>query len=242
MIRIAICDDEHQERERAHRLLSMYMQEHPRYEITLTCFSAALELLTDVENNGGYDLYLLDVYMTGILGIDAARQLRSLGDRGEIIFLTRSRQHAVDAFEVEATQYLIKPYPDKVFFMTMDKVFERLNVERRHIITLKTAEGIVRIFSRNIVFAQTGRNNYQTIHTTSGETIEVRITSTELYDLLLPTTLFVRCGVSIIVNLKQIRTINKNTIIFDSGAQLNYPYRAYQKLKEAFLSFQMFTD
>ena len=46
MISIAICDDEFQELERAHSLLTRYIQEHPQYEITIHSFAAPLELLS----------------------------------------------------------------------------------------------------------------------------------------------------------------------------------------------------
>lgn len=239
MIRIAICDDEVQELERAHNILAKYMREQSKYEITLHFFSAPLEMLYNVEKQGGYDIYLLDVYMAGMLGTDTARELRQLDDKGEIIFLTTSRDHAIDAFEVEAAQYLIKPYTETSIYEALDKVLKRLNVERRHIITLKTSEGMVRLFSRDVVFAEAGKNNYQIIHMIKGGKIEVRMTSTELFELLSKTKNFVRCGASIIVNLRYVRQIRKDLIIFDSGEQINYPYRAHQKLKEEFLSFQM---
>ena len=242
MIHIAICDDELVELERAHSLLTKYKQENPNYKITMVFFSAPFELLSYVEEHGGFDIFLLDVYMIGMLGTEAARELRQLDDKGEIIFLTTSRDHAVDAFEVNASQYLVKPYTEIALFAALDKVLKRLYGERRHIITLKTSEGMVRLFTRNVVFTETGRNNYQVIHTIDGEKIEVRITSTELFELLLPAKYFVRCGASINVNLKFIRQIRKDTITFDSGEQLAYPYRAYQTLKEAFLGFQMSTD
>ena len=239
MIRIAICDDELQELERAKSFLTIYQQKHPQYEIRIHSFSAPLELLSFVEKHGGFDLYLLDIYMAGMLGTDAARELRKLDANGEIIFMTTSRNHAMDAFEVDATQYLVKPYTENAIFGALDKVFNRLKVERRHLITLKTSEGMVRLFTRNVVFTETGRNNYQVIHTLQGEKIEVRMTSLELFELLLPAKYFVRCGASINLNLKFIRQITKDTIIFDSGEQLAFPYRAYQTLKAAFLSFLM---
>lgn len=242
MMRIAICDDELQEREHTHALLAKYMESHPQYETTFVIFAAPLELLAYVEKHGGFDLYLLDIYMAGMLGTDAARELRQFDTNGEIVFLTTSRNHAMDAFEVDATQYLVKPYTENTIFAALDKVFNRIKVERRHLINLKTSEGVVRLFARNVVYTETGRNNYQIIHTIQGEKIEVRKTSTELYELLLPAKYFVRCGVSINVNLKFIRQITKDTIIFDSGKQLAYPYRAYPKLKDAFLSFQMSTE
>lgn len=239
MIRIAICDDEIQELERAQSILAKYMREQSKYEISLHFFSAPMELLYCVEKQGAFDIYLLDVYMAGMLGTDAARELRQLDDTGEIIFLTTSRDHAVDAFEVEAAQYLTKPYSQSAFFSALDKVLGRLNIERRHMITLKTVEGTVRLFTRDIVFTESGRNNYQIIHTIQGENIEVRMTASNLFDLLSPAKSIIRCGVSINLNLRFVRQITKEMIIFDSGDRLAYPYRAYQNLKDEFLRFQM---
>lgn len=176
MIRIAICDDDLQEIERAQSLLTRYKQEHPHYEITVVSFSAPFELLSYVEENGGVEIFLLDVYMDGMLGTEVARELRQLDEMGEIIFLTTSRDHAMDAFEVNAAQYLTKPYTESTLFSALDRVLKRLKVERRHIITLKTSEGIVRLFSRDVVFTESGRNNYQILHTIKGEKNEVRMT------------------------------------------------------------------
>ena len=239
MIRIAICDDQSKELERAHSFLARYTQKNPQYEIKIVSFSAPLELLCYVEEHGGFDIFLLDVYMAGMLGTDAARELRQFGDKGEIIFLTTSREHAMDAFEVDAAQYLTKPYTEGTLFSALDKVIDRLNAERRHIITLKTSEGTERLFTRDVVFTETGRNNYQMVHTIQGKKIEVRMTATELSELLAQNKFFIRCGASINLNLKYVRQISKDTIIFDTGDHLAYPYRAYQKLKEAFLRFQM---
>lgn len=239
MIRIAICDDDIKEQERTQDLLKNYAKENSHVEFGISTFNAPLDLLYTVEKLGGFDIVLLDVYMAGMLGTDAARQLRQLGDKAEIIFLTTSRAHAFDAFEVDAAQYLVKPYTEKSFNNALSKVIQRLNIERRHIITLKTSQGIVRIYSRNVMFTETSRNNYQIIHTMNKEQIEVRMTSTELIELLAPAQSFVRCGASMNVNLRFIRQITKDAIIFDSGEQRSYPYRIYQKLKEDFLSFQM---
>ncbi|WP_028829822.1 LytR/AlgR family response regulator transcription factor [Proteocatella sphenisci] len=241
MINIAICDDEPQELERAQIFLGKYIQEHPQYEITIVSFSAPLELLSYVEEHGSFDVFLLDVYMAGMLGTDAARELRQLDDSGEIIFLTTSRDHAIDAFEVDAAKYLIKPYTENTIFSALDKVLGRLKVERRHIITLKTSEGMVRLFTRDVVFTQTGRNNYQIVHTIQGERLEVRMTASELFEHLTPAKYFVKCGASINLNLKYIRQIRKDTIVLDSGEHLAYPYRVYKELKEQFLCFQMST-
>ena len=244
MISIAICDDELQELDCAHSYLTKYIQMHPQYEITIRSFSAPLELLSYVAEHGGFDILLLDIYMAGMLGTDAARELRQLGDNGEIIFLTTSRDHAIDAFEVDAAQYLIKPYAEAGIFAALDRVMQRIkriNRDRRVIVTLKTSEGMTRLAIGDVVFTETGRNNYQIVHTIQGKQLEVRMTATELFEILSQNKFFVRCDASI--NLNQIHPPDfQDTITFDTGEHLSYPYRAYQKLKKAFLRFQMFTE
>jgi len=242
MIRIAICDDEPQELEKAGSLLTKYAFEHPQYEIKISYFFAPFELLANIEEHGGFDVLLLDVYLAGMLGTETARELRHLGYDGEIIFITRSREHSLTAFEVDAAQYLIKPYNEDRIFAALDKVIRHINVERRDVITLKTSDGITRLAPRDVVFTETGRKNCQIIHTVQGKKLEVRMKASEIFELLSQNKFFVRCGVSINLNLKYIRQISKDTIIFDTGEHLAYPYRAYQKLREEFLRFQMSTE
>lgn len=242
MVKIAICDDEAQELERTYNFLLRYKQRRPQYDIEIVPFSAPLELISYVEKYGSFHIFILDVYMTGMLGTDAARELRQLDDKGEIIFITSSRDHAIDAYEVDAAKYLVKPYTKSVLFSAMDKVLSRLIDGRHHAVTLKTTEGFVRLFTREIVFTETGRKNYQAIHTIKGNVVEVRMTASELFELLVPAKIIVRCGSSMILNLKYIRQIRKDAVILDSGEELAYPYRAYKKLKEQFLCFQMSTD
>lgn len=242
MIRIAICDDDEQELARSYSLLTQYQQNYPQYEIEIYSFTASLELLCYVAEHGSFDVLLLDIYMAGQLGTDVARELRRLGYHGEIIFLTTSRDHSLEAYEVDAAQYLIKPYEEERLFTALNKVIERINVENSSIISLKTSDGIARLRPREVVYTKTGRNNYQIIHIIKGKTLEVRMTSMELFELLSQSKFFVRCGAAMNLNLKYIRQISKEAIIFDNGEHLVYPYRSYQKLKDEFLHFQMDTD
>lgn len=242
MISIAICDDESQELERAQNFIRKYIQKNPQYEVTIHCFSAPLELLSHVAEHGGFEIILLDIYMAGMLGTTAARELRQLGDDGEIIFITSSRDHAVEAFEIDAAQYLVKPYAAEDLYAALDKVMRRINKDNRVVVTLKTSAGITRLAIRDVVFTETGRNNYQIVHTIQGKQLEVRMTAKELFEVLAQNKFFVRCGASINLNLKYIRQISKDTIFFDNGEGLTYPYRAYQNLKDDFLRFQMFID
>lgn len=242
MIKIAICDDDKNQLQLAEDCLSKYSSTHPHLEIKSTSFTSPMDLISFIEVNGGFDIYLLDIFMPGYLGTDTAREIRKLGEKGKIIFITSSRDHALEAFEVDASQYLVKPYQETEFFKVLDKVFDMFNLERRPYINLKTAYGMIRLYIRNVVYTESGRKNYQTIHLLTKERIEVRMTSTELFNLLSPSSLFVRCGASININMKFVRQVTKDKIFFDTGEQISYPYRSYKKLKDDFLSLHLNSD
>lgn len=239
MIKIAICDDDKNQLQIAEACLSKYSSTHPHLAIKATAFTSPMDLLSYIEVNDSFDIYLLDIFMPGYLGTDTARELRKLGEKGKIIFITSSRDHALEAFEVDASQYLVKPYQKTEFFKVLDKIFDMFNLERRHYVNFKTASGMIRLYIRNVVYTESGRKNYQIIHLLNKEKIEVRMTSTELFDLLSPASLFLRCGASININMKFVRQVTKEKILFDTGEQLSYPYRSYKKLKEEFLSLHL---
>ena len=239
MISIAICDDELQELEHAQYLISVYLKEYQEHQITTYLFSSAFDLLSYIENEGGFDILLLDVYMPGMLGTDVAKQLREINFNGDIIFITTSKEHAVTAFEVDAAHYLVKPYKEDDFITALNKVIIKSESKEQHFIKIKTSQSIIRIHTRNITFTETGENNYQVIHTNQGENIVVRMTSSELFNLLSPNKHFIKCGASININLKYVRQVEKGTIELDSGQKIGYPYRSYKKLKEEFFKFQM---
>ena len=73
--------------------------------------------LQAVGDQVGYDLYLLDILMPCLSGIDLAQKVRERGENSEILFLTVTREYAVEAFAVKASGYLVKPVRRKTLSM-----------------------------------------------------------------------------------------------------------------------------
>ncbi|WP_376696733.1 LytR/AlgR family response regulator transcription factor [Wenzhouxiangella sp. EGI_FJ10305] len=102
-MRALIVDDERPAADRLARLIG----ELPGVEVCAVVMQAdqvvarCRELLPDV--------VLLDVEMPGLDGLEVARELRSLEPRPAVIFVTAFEQYAVDAFELAAVDYLVKP-------------------------------------------------------------------------------------------------------------------------------------
>ena len=116
MIRALIVDDEAPARSELRYLLAA----HPDVQVVGEAASApeALELAGDLR----YDVVFLDVEMPGLTGLEAAPLVHERSDPPAIVFVTAHAEYAVDAFAVEAFDYLLKPVdPDR-----LARVVERL--------------------------------------------------------------------------------------------------------------------
>jgi two-component system, LytTR family, response regulator LytT len=103
LIRALLVDDEAPARSELRYLLAA----HPEVEVVGEAASAAeaLKLAAAVP----YDVVFLDVEMPGLSGLDAARLVHDRPNRPELVFVTAHEQYAVEAFAVEALDYLLKP-------------------------------------------------------------------------------------------------------------------------------------
>jgi DNA-binding LytR/AlgR family response regulator len=242
MIHLAFCDDDVATHRTMHEMLSHYMNLYPQYELKIYFFTSPMELLCYAEKNISFDILLLDIYMKGMSGIEAAKEFRQKNTEAGIIFITASREHALDAFSVDAAQYLVKPYEENELFAALNKVFKStLNGQKEKLI-LKTASGIIYLKYQDIVFTETSKKNYQIIHMIQGEAVEIRMTSAELFQHLSTNQNFFRCGASFNLNLQYIRQITREAVFFDTGESVAIPYSSYKKIKEKFFCLQMNTD
>ncbi len=106
LLSIAVCDDEALQRDMLEKMLREYYGENANIDV----YSDGRRLLDAVERSGRdlYDIYILDVIMPAMTGIELGERLRGMGIRSPIIFLTNSKEYAVDSYSVRAFHYLIK--------------------------------------------------------------------------------------------------------------------------------------
>ncbi|WRS28003.1 LytTR family DNA-binding domain-containing protein [Oscillospiraceae bacterium MB08-C2-2] len=236
MLRIAICDDQPKELEQAESLLEKYACEHTQQDMKTELFSAPLELLTYVAAKGGFDVLLLDIYMPGILGTEAARELRAMSDNCQIIFLTTSRDHAVDAFSLNATHYLVKPYSEQEFFAALDKALYNLADRRGVVLTVKSVNGISRVELSKLVYAETD-SHVQKLYLSDGNLIRVRKSSTELFELLQGEPRFYKCGSTYIINMDYIVELSSRSVAFSTGTKIPVLSRKYTDFKKWYMDY-----
>ena len=117
--RALIVDDEYPAREELRYLLRSF----PEIEVVGEAAepAEALELIRNID----YDLCFLDVRMPGGSGLDLVRELSRLPHRPAVIFVTAYPDHAVEAFDLDAVDYLLKPFDEARLGRALQRIVER---------------------------------------------------------------------------------------------------------------------
>ena len=235
MTRIAICDDEKDFLDAAERMLNQYMEEKKNaFEVDV--FSFTSDLADTIEDGMIYDIYLLDIYMPCMTGMTLATDLRSNGVKSPIIFLTSSPDHALEAFGVDATHYLLKPYSQEEFYVAMDKAMQNIVSHKDDRIVLKVDNEYRSIRASHIIRCE-AEDKYQRIYLEKGESLLIRMSGTDLYKQLSEFDFFYRCGRAHIANLIHISRIKPDGVVFRNGVQLRLPRAVLAGLRTAFLDY-----
>ncbi len=237
MYQIALCDDRTDELDKAEYLLRCYQKERSGCMVSIRRFLGADELLlTAREHEYVPDLVLMDIFMPGKLGVDAARELREMGVGCRIVFLTVSKDYALEAFRVDAVQYLLKPVAKDDLFQVLDRVWKKAEEDRKKYLLLRIDSRLCRIPLPDIVYIE-AQKKCQCMYLSDGTQHLLRLTMAKLFGMLCGYEEFVKAGVSYIVNLRHVESISVQKIQLDSGKKIYLPRGAYPALKEQYFHY-----
>ena len=168
-MKIAICDDEALCLEQVLELTREYAQQNSHLEISFSTFSSAEDLLESAGKIGGFELYILDILMPGMNGVQLGVALRQAGFDGKIIYLTSSAEYAIDSFKARPFDYLLKPVDQTALFQTLDEALRSVSQQKEKGVIVKTREGSVKLAFDSILYAELfGIRSRQSIYCGSG--------------------------------------------------------------------------
>lgn len=237
MYQIALCDDDAKELDKVADMLESYCGQAGAKEFLVRRFDSGDSLLeTAGKTDYAPDLVFMDIYMPGSSGIEAAKKLKKMGRSCGIIFLTSSRDHALDAFSVDALQYLVKPVSRKTLFSVMDKAVARVREE--NYLLFETDSQVCRVTVSDIVYCEANRKK-QCVRLRSGESLFLSMTMAKLGELLFAYRDFAKVGVSYIVNLAHVEQLDRQTLLMDDGSTIHLPRGSYSALREKYFSYYL---
>ncbi len=230
MLTIAIVDDEKEFSNRLEGFIRRYGQDY-NLETEVSCFQDGLDITDDFRSR--WDIIFLDIQMEHLNGIDTARRIRACDENVIIIFVTTMAQYAINGYEVDAFDYILKPLEYRQFIIRMNKAVKEVEKRRAHTyVFLKKWNDYVKVSTDEICYIEVSGHILK--YVTDNDTYEKRATIGEAEQELegLP---FSRCSLSFLVNLKKIDRIVKDTVILGP-----YQLTISRNRKKQFL--QAFTD
>ena len=231
MITVAICDDNDFQREMMLDILHEYSVSHA--ELSASVFSSGRELLECVKSGKKFNIYILDVIMPEINGMEIATTLRIMKDDGKIIFTTATLEYAVASYDVQAYYYMVKPVDPQKLFRILDNAVAKLTPHENSVI-VKTKEGEINLRIKDITFVEV-EDRSLLFHLSDGRTCKsqaLRNSFREAVDDLADDEGFAICGASKIINLKYIDAIDSDMVLLRDGTTIYPPRSAYAELRK----------
>lgn len=238
-MRIALCDDDARYRAQLLELMGEYIAQNTDKDIIFSIYESAEELLNVVEKTGTFDLYVLDIIMNGMNGIDLGLKLRRMGHTDKIIYLTSSIEFALDAFKARAYHYILKPIKKDEFFSVLTETVNSVVSHRDKNIIVKTKESSVKLTLDSILYAELCRRVivYHLINGKTIETITIRTPFSEAVQDLLQDNRFILCGAGMVINLHHITSVENESILFKDTQKIYISKKNCREIRSAWYDF-----
>ena len=212
----------------ARQYLSDYVAKMPQLEL-LAVFSSAKDAWEIIET-GAADLVFLDIQMPGLTGIEF---IRTLQKKPAVILTTAYSEYAIEGYELDVRDYLLKPISFDRFARAVNKVADRLKIQADSISSGKSPSGENETTPRDFIFVKSGYKSvklnindilyvegmkeYVVIHTKDKKF--AKLDRMKNVENLLKRQGFIRVHKSYIVSVKNIESVFGNTIEIN-GKQL----------------------
>lgn len=216
MIRLAICDDNLLQRSLAETMISDYAKERG-LDMEMSNFASGDELLNAAAARP-YDIYVLDMIMPEVNGMDVAKELRRRGDKGQIVFLTVSSDFAAESYEVDALYYIVKPLDPGVLAKVLDKAMLAV-ADKCLDFQVKTSQGYVLVRHKELMFAE-AVSRAPVYHLTRGRVVKglvLRTSFGESTKSILASGDFAYLGPSKLINLRFVEKMDDESVLLSDG-------------------------
>ena len=222
MYKIAIVEDDDCAAGLIRSYCEQYFKEHPA-EFDIDHFTNGVDFISDYHSV--YDIVLLDIEMPMMDGMEAARRLREIDENVVLIFATNMANQAIQGYEVNAIDFLVKP----VSYFKFEHAFKRAiyRVERLccRTVTIKSKEAYYRLSAQEIIYVEV-YGHFLYYYTSKGK-IEVRGSLLQAEKELEPMG-FARCNDCYLVNLRSVVRFNSKSVWL-SGCEEEIPVSRRRK-------------
>ena len=225
-MRFAIVDDLGTERTLLKERLARQLRQRGT-EAELLEFDSG-EAFLAAEEAQRFTAAFLDIYMDGLSGMDAAKELRKTDADCLLVFTTTSTDHALEGFQVRAFHYLVKPFSEAELSGLLDEMLAKLP-RPEPVLTVKVDGSDIHLRYRDIISAEHFAHIIN-IRTTAGKTLAMRQSFKAFTEPLKKDPRFFVCGRGTIINMENAADFQAAAFCMTDGSQV---YVSQELLKAA---------
>ena len=233
MYRVAICDDEATSLQINEALTAQVLTE-AGIEYETVCFTDMQSMIDTLSRKEvQYDVLLCDILAVGMNGIEAAKELRRLGESLSIIFISSTAEYALEGYQVDALRYIQKPIQIEKLKEALISAY-RMKDTKGDTLTFQVGDKLYKIPFGEIEYLESqGR---ETIVSTINEQISVHMKFSDM-EQLLPEESFVRCHRSYIINMHYVKDLARYRFLTKRGVEIPVSQLQYVDVKKKFMEF-----
>jgi DNA-binding LytR/AlgR family response regulator len=239
MLHVAVCDDCEMQLELIIALLNRYQAERPGIKVQTHSFISGEKVLESIARGNTFDLLLFDILMPEINGIELAKEIRKRDQDVTLIFLTASEKHALEAFGVLATQYIVKPLKADTLFPILDRVIQTPQREPEQQFILSMPERIVKLPFSQIVCVELQDRRLRVFM--ENEEVFTGKYLRQSFDAVVAPLMrddrFYHAHKSFVVNLAHANELKSNSFVMKNNIIVPISRRIYVEAKKKYLSY-----
>lgn len=229
MIRVAICDDIPEIIDSLHTMLDHYFNKKD-IRLDIERFDCGEAFLNSQTN---YDIVFMDIYLGKMNGIEIASNYSKLNN-SQFVFITTSIDHAIEAFTLNATHYLVKPLTQDAVSVAIERCLSRLQLKLSNFIEVKSFGGVIPVSLKNITYIEVF-NTLSIIHTKASD-IQTYMSLETLFELL-GNNHFIRAQRSYIVNMDFIDAFFYDHVILKNKMKITLSRNTRVALKKQYQEY-----
>ena len=239
MIRVAICDDQEESLAGIHDAVASYFSRNPDFSVQISDFSVPEQFVSRLRSSSGWDIVVLDICLPGILGTDIAKEIRRRHDRTEIIFISISRDYAIEAFSLKAVHYVVKPFTQAQLDEALSRAISSFEGNGTGRFLVNIGNGKVQSVSVDKILYVESQGYRRVVHSADGLYEETKSTLAKMQEDLnvLSPGQFIQPYRGYIVNLDAIRTVLADRVILHNGDFILIKRGDFRRIRDLLFSW-----
>lgn len=234
-MKIAIVDDSELDRKDIiGKFEEYYGNKHMEMPVLIHAFESGQEFLKKFCANS-YDMLLLDYYLEDMVGMELARKIRKIDENVVLLFVTSSRDFAIESYMVRASGYLVKPFSYEEMSELLS-VIEWRKIKEAEYVELPDGQTTERILIRDILYCDVA-GHYVRIYTVSMGERKFRMPFLQIAELIEKYPQFLQCYRGCIINMERIARVTEYDFHMENGESIPIRKKEHVKLMKIYSDY-----